>query len=378
MSKTLLFHDTFLMRGWAERMNIEIAKTLNADIATAIWSPNCYNAQSMWFDWNIIETDPKFQKGILGFLKMKWWFLNSKKLLENYDTIFFSNEAITGIWWIPPRAKTYYYAHSISRHLFDQHKQYLQKVPLLLKPLFFLFSIFLKFLYKQEIKKIDTIFTNSLINKKRISDWLDRDDAIIIYPSVDTRKFKIYDKKSILQIFAIEWIILINKGYYLSFSRLTHAKRIDTIIRAFQQLPDKKIVILYGENDSQKDEFIKMGEWYSNIIFHKLIDNNNLQYIISWALMSISISENEDFGMVAIESMACGTPVIAVNEWWYLETIIDKETGFFIDSKDLQNNLIKIIQDTHPEWILGMQNNCRKQAEIFSLENMNSEIRKYP
>ncbi len=365
------------MRGWAERMNIEIAKTLNADIATAIWSPNCYNAQSMWFDWNIIETDPKFLKVILGFLKMKWWFLNSKKLLENYDTIFFSNEAITGIWWIPPRAKTYYYAHSISRHLFDQHKQYLQKVPLLLKPLFFLFSIFLRFLYKQEIKKIDTIFTNSLINKKRISDWLDRDDAIIIYPSVDTQKFKIYDKKSILQIFAIEWIIIINKGYYLSFSRLTHAKRIDTIIRAFQQLPDKKIVILYGENDSQKDEFIKMGEWYSNIIFHKLIDNNNLQYIISWALMSISISENEDFGMVAIESMACGTPVIAVNEWWYLETIVDQETGFFIDSKDLQNNLIKIIQDAHPEWILGMEDACRKQAELFSLENMNSEIRKY-
>jgi glycosyltransferase involved in cell wall biosynthesis len=30
--------------------------------------------------------------------------------------------------------------------------------------------------------------------------------------------------------------------------------------------------------------------------------------------MTICISENEDFGMVAIESMACGTPVIAVNE----------------------------------------------------------------
>ena len=93
--------------------------------------------------------------------------------------------------------------------------------------------------------------------------------------------------------------------------------------------------------------------------------------------MSISISENEDFGMVAIESMAWGTPVIAVNEWWYLETIVDQETGFFIDSKDLQNNLIKIIQDAHPEWILGMEDACRKQAELFSLENMNSEIRKY-
>lgn len=45
--KTLLYHDTFLMRGGAERLNIEIAKTLGADIATAIWSFNCYDARSM-------------------------------------------------------------------------------------------------------------------------------------------------------------------------------------------------------------------------------------------------------------------------------------------------------------------------------------------
>ena len=377
MWKILLFHDTFLMRGWAERMNIEIAKLLNADIATSIWSPSCYNAESMWFYWNIIETYPEFQKGIIGFLKMKWRFLNSKKLLENYDSIFFSNEAITGVWGILPGKKTYYYAHSISRHLFDQRKQYLQKVPFLLKPLFFLFSIFLKFLYKQEIKKIDTIFTNSQTNKKRISDWLNRDDAIIIYPSVDTQKFNIYDKKSILQVFAIEWISLQNKEYYLSFSRLTHAKRIDTIIRAFQQLPDKKIIILYGENDSQKYEFIKMVKWFPNILFHKLIDNNNLPYMINWALMTICISENEDFGMVAIESMACGTPVIAVNEWWYQESMIDKKTGYLIHTENLENNLIKTIQDTHPEQISVMQDACRKQAEVFSLENMNSEIKKY-
>jgi len=49
MTKTLIFHDTFLMKGGAERMNIEIAKSLNADIATAIWSPDCYDAESMGF-----------------------------------------------------------------------------------------------------------------------------------------------------------------------------------------------------------------------------------------------------------------------------------------------------------------------------------------
>jgi glycosyltransferase involved in cell wall biosynthesis len=197
---------------------------------------------------------------MLSFLKMKWKFFTSKKLLKSYDTVIFSNEAITGIWGIKPGTRTYYYAHSISRHLFDQRDQYIAKVPIIIRPFFRAFSVFLRWLYMKEISKIDTIFVNSKTNQKRISDWLGRDDAIVIYPSVDTNKFNIFDKNTISQIIAIELIPIIYKDYYISFSRLTHAKRIDTIIRAFQQLPDKNIVILYGENDSQKDEFMKMGD----------------------------------------------------------------------------------------------------------------------
>lgn len=155
---------------------------------------------------------------------------------------------------------------------------------------------------------------NSEANKKRISEWFGRDDAIVIYPSVDIHKFRIFPENELLRVFATEKLSLLNKEYYISFSRLTHAKRIDVIIRAFQKIPDKKILILYGENDSQKDEFLKMGEGYSNIIFHSLRDNNNLPVLLSGAIASICISENEDFGMVAIESMATGVPVIAVDE----------------------------------------------------------------
>ncbi len=135
---------------------------------------------------------------------MKWRFFRSKNLLKNYDTIIFSNEAISGIWGVKPGTKTYYYAHSISRHLFDQRDQYMTKAPFIIRPFFLIFSLFLKWLYKKEIGKIDTIFVNSETNKKMISEWLDRDDAIILYPSVDTEKFNIFDENSISQILAIE------------------------------------------------------------------------------------------------------------------------------------------------------------------------------
>lgn len=377
MSKTLIFHDTYLMRGGAERMNIELAKWLDADIATAIWSPQCYDARSMWFQWEIWEIDPGWRRWMLGFLRMKWRFFRSAHITTSYDTIIFSNEAITGIWKTKPNTKTYYYAHSISRHLFDQRDQYIAKVPLLIRPFFVLFSVFLRWLYIKELSKIDTIFVNSEANKKRMSEWCGRDDAIVIYPSVDVKKFQIFDENTISQILAIEWLSISNKDYYISFSRLTHAKRIDTIIRAFQKIPDKKIVILYGENDSQKKEFLELGKWYSNIIFHKLSDNKHLPYIISGSIASICISKDEDFGMVAIESMACGVPVIAVDEWGYRESVVAGETGYLIDPSRLEEGLIEITQSTDREIFQNMWMGCRKRALDFSTDRMLSEIRKY-
>jgi len=377
MWKTLLFHDTFLMKWGAERMNIEIAKILDADIATALWSPDCYDIQAMGFEWKVIEVNPNFRRGILGFILMKWRFFRSKKLVSEYENIFFSNEAITGIWNVWPNTKTYYYAHSISRHLFDLRKQYLQKVPFLIRPGFLLFSVFLRWLYTKEIQKVGTIFVNSEANKKRISEWLGRDDAIVIYPSVDIDKFRIFSENEVLQILAKEQISLNYKWYYISFSRLTHVKRIDVIIRAFQKIPDKKLLILYGENDSQKDEFIKMGEGYPNIIFHSLEENENLPIILSGAIASISVSENEDFGMVAIESMASGVPVIAVDEWWYRESVVSGKTGFLITSDNLEEDLTFTVKDTSIKVFQDMQSDCIIRAENFSLKKMYEKIQEF-
>ena len=141
---------------------------------------------------------------MIGFLRMKWRFFRSAHITANYDSILFSNEAITGIWKTKKTTKTYYYAHSISRHLFDQRDQYLVKVPFLIRPFFLIFSVFLRWLYLKELSKIGTIFVNSETNKQRMSEWCGRDDAIVIYPSVDVDRFQIFDENQVSQILAIE------------------------------------------------------------------------------------------------------------------------------------------------------------------------------
>lgn len=50
----------------------------------------------------------------------------------------------------------------------------------------------------------------------------------------------------------------------------------------------------------------------------------------SRSFLTLCVSRNEPFGLSAIESMACGTPVLAVNEGGFRETVVNGKTGFLL------------------------------------------------
>lgn len=88
----------------------------------------------------------------------------------------------------------------------------------------------------------------------------------------------------------------------------------------------------------------------------------------------IFTAKDEDFGLVPVEAMASGKPVIAPNEGGCRETIIDGKTGILID--DIENNIDKVINaikviEKNPE---KYKNNCLKQAKKFNENKFISEI----
>jgi glycosyltransferase involved in cell wall biosynthesis len=48
---------------------------------------------------------------------------------------------------------------------------------------------------------------------------------------------------------------------------LSDAKRVDRIVEAFKKLPDKNLVVIYGENDPQKKKIFELAKDFSNIKF---------------------------------------------------------------------------------------------------------------
>jgi glycosyltransferase involved in cell wall biosynthesis len=53
-----------------------------------------------------------------------------------------------------------------------------------------------------------------------------------------------------------------------------------------------------------------------------------------WGAAALLYPAYEDFGIVPVEAMACGTPVVGIRGGGLLETVVDGETGFLVDSAD--------------------------------------------
>jgi glycosyltransferase involved in cell wall biosynthesis len=101
----------------------------------------------------------------------------------------------------------------------------------------------------------------------------------------------------------------------------------------------------------------------------KIRNDKTLAKEYATSMVTLCASHNEPFGLAPIESMACGTPVLAVNEGGYRETIQGGKTGYLLkrDPKEFANKIVYLTK--HPEIAKGMGEAGRKQViKNFSWE----------
>lgn len=357
MKKTIILHDTFLYKwGW-ERLIMMMGKALKADIASGFFSHGSFDLRKEWFEWKMIPVSSEIFKKWFRHLKLKWAFLFNTSFLKEYDNIIFSWDCISAQRNCKKDAKKIYYCHTPPRYIYDLHELYLKKVPFLFKPTFKIFCFVFKIMYERDVKSMDLVLTNSINTQKRIKKflWI---DSTVLYPPVDLEKFK----------------FLGQKDYYLSFARLSDAKRVDKIVEAFKLMPDKKIVIIYGENDPQRQKIFDLAKDSQNIEFKTLPGNVGFTDYVGNAIATIYIPIDEDFGMSPVESMAAGKPVIWVNDGWLKESIIDGKTGILIDAEANVEDIVTAVKTLSSDKALEMKSDCEARARDFSLEVFDKEI----
>ena len=355
--KVLILHDTFLYKGWWERLILMMWKALQADIASGFFSSWSFDLRREGFRGKLIPISSEvFTKGF-RHLKLKWSFLFATEFITEYDTVIFSGDSISAIRNCNKNIKKIYYCHTPPRYIYDLHELYLAKISWYMKPFFLLGCKIFKYLYEKDLKKMDVIITNSINTQKRIKRFLWYESQVL-YPPVDRKRFV--------------WIW--QKDYFLSFARLADAKRVDRVVKAFTQIPNQKLIVIYGKNDPQREKIFEIGSWYTNIEFITLENNDDLYEYIGYARATIYVPVDEDFGMSPVESMSAWKPVLWVNDGGLKETVVHEKTWYLIGKSAEVDDIVKAVSYLTPEKCFAMKEDCLLQAEKFWLKNFETEL----
>lgn len=282
--------------------------------------------------------------------------------VSSHNVILSSSHAVAKGVLTGPDQLHISYIHSPIRYAWDLQHQYLRESGLNrgLKGLLAKWVLHKIRLWDTRTSNgVDYFIANSKFIARRIKKVYGR-DADVIYPPVDVERFKCTKTK---------------KDYYLTASRLVPYKRIDLIVEAFKEMPDKKLIVIGDGPDMKKIKEkaasnIEIMGYQSNAIMEEYMMNAK----------AFVFAAEEDFGITPVEAQACGTPVIAYGKGGALETIKPygkpNPTGVFFDEQKVDSIIDAINYFESVSFCISAED-CRNNAERFSVARFRNEIEQY-
>lgn len=203
------------------------------------------------------------------------------------------------------------YCHTPMRYLWDMYHEYLNTQNVFIRWIMRPLMHYLRLWDFASAARVDYFIANSNYVAKRIRKYYKR-EAQVIYPPVNTKAFSISDKQG---------------DFYLFVGQLVPYKKADLVVETFNKI-DKQLVVI---GDGEQLQLLKK------------MAKNNIQILGKQSFVVIKqhmatckaliFPGVEDFGMVPVEVMASGRPVIAYRKGGAVETVVENETGIFFDEQ---------------------------------------------
>ncbi|MBU1083302.1 glycosyltransferase [Patescibacteria group bacterium] len=353
--KVAIVHDFLVNMGGAERVTLALSEIFpDASIYTLLYNPK------------VAKFFPR-KKIVVSYLQYWYKFLKlpTKFLLPfmpaaiesfdfaGYDLVISSNNSFAGGIITNPDTYHLSYCHSPTRYLWDSFHTYVeeQRLPRFMQNIVKNILFKLRIWDKLSSGRVQKYIANSQYVKRRIKKYY-RKEAEVIYPPVDTHLIR--PKQS-------------NAGYFLVISRLTSYKKIDLAVRACNILHLPLVIIGEGE----QMQFLKSIAGPTVELLGWQDDKNKIEYLRN--ARALIFPGEEDFGIVPVEAMAAGKPVIAFNKGGLQETVVANKTGMFFDEqtvKSLTEALRKFITIEHK----FNATEINRHALQFSREHFRQEI----
>ncbi|HYM65394.1 MAG TPA: glycosyltransferase [Candidatus Sulfotelmatobacter sp.] len=210
------------------------------------------------------------------------------------------------------KTKNIYYCHELLRIAYEKELRLKDEIFFAKK----IYEVLIRKIYKyidvKNAKNASLILVNSNYIKTKVKKTYKR-NSTVCYPGVDSSFFIPFKN-------VIKKNILLSSGEGVEDLKLNNLKNL--IRKIFKRNYFLKTIALNNKKIPISDS--QMRNEYNN------------------ALITICLTLNEPFGMIPLESMSSGTPVIALNSGGYKETIINNKTGYLISNNN--QSLEKILR----------------------------------
>jgi glycosyltransferase involved in cell wall biosynthesis len=346
-------HEWLVERAGSEKTFEAMAQAFpDADLFALTWEPTAvFDFGGRHVRTTVLDRSPFLRRRrdlTLPLMPLAWALLRPP---ERYDRVLTSSHACVKAFPPARESEHFCYVHAPMRYAWDRTNDARASSRGRLG------SVALEALRRWDYRasaSVDHFAANSTAVRDRIRHVHHR-EARVIFPPVDTEFFNIGSHDGPRQ-------------HALTVSRFIPYKRIDLAIDACSRggVPLK----IAGSGPQEAALRRHARDAHVRVSFEVSPSDERLRELYRSAEVVIFPAE-EDFGIVAVEAQACGTPVIAVDQGGARDTVVDGVTGLLVAGQDadLVADALRTIRHSRPDPIT-----CRRNAERFGRSRFQSEL----
>mgnify|MGYP000846257487 CR=1 FL=1 len=299
---------------------------------------------------SFISKLPKSQKHYQKYLPLMPYALEALDLSE-YDLILSSESGPAKGVITRPDALHICYCHSPMRYIWDMEHEYRKGMGKFTGKFFAYCAHKLRIWDVVSVNRVDHFVANSTFIRSRIKKHYRRSSEVI-FPPVSTTTFDPSKKR---------------KDFYLCLGQLVAYKRADLAVMAFNELGLPLVVIGEGELFSELEKTKN-----SNIMLLGRQDFSVVKEYLE-TCKGLIFPGVEDFGIVPVEAMAAGAPVIAFDRGGARDTVIDGETGILFQDQTVES-LCNAVEKLESESVQFDSAALSKSAKQFDVSMFKQKI----
>ena len=351
--KLALAHEYFAARGGAERVvDVLHAMWPDAPVYTFFHDRTRYGALAGWdLRTSYLQQFPIGGGAHRVLLPLYPSAARRIRVSEDTDVALVSTSAFIKGLGIADRTVEVAYCHSPTRYLWDWKDQYLEEeVPAPLRGAVGELLSRLRETDRTFASRVDRWIANSQVVAERIRRYYERESEVV-HPPVDVDTFVPQRERG---------------DFWVYVGRLSAYKRADIAVSAFARLGMRLIVVGEGRERGPLEAIAR-----DNIAFAGHLDDPTLRQLLG-AARGLIFPAEDDFGIVCVEALASGAPVVALAAGGAPEIVRDGIDGALVATADSDAFADAVLRVEQHRWDVE---ELHRSARRFDVSRFRDRIR---